>query len=80
MFGELDLQVWAELNRKTMEAALKKGKSKNLTIRLFPKVNHLFLAATTGNPKEYAVSKKEFVPEFLDTMSDWILKHTMPIR
>jgi len=80
LFGELDLQVPAELNRKTMEAALKKGKNKNYTVKVFPKTNHLFLTATTGSPKEYAGAKKEFVPGFLDTMSDWILKVSSSVR
>jgi len=79
LFGGLDLQVPAELNKNAMEAALKQGGNKDYTFRVFPKANHLFLTATTGSPKEYGTLKKEFVPGFLDTMSDWILKRvTLP--
>ncbi len=74
LFGELDLQVPAEMNEKPIEAALKKGKNKDYTIKIFPKANHLFQLANTGSPKEYATLKKEFVPEFLNTMTQWILK------
>ena len=75
LFGGLDMQVLADLNRKAMESALKKGRNKDYTIKIFPKANHLFLTAVTGSPSEYSKLKKEFVPGFLDTMSDWILKH-----
>lgn len=79
LFGELDLQVPAELNKKFMETALKRGENKDYSVKVFPKANHLFLTATNGSPKEYGTLKKEFVPGFLETMSDWILKHvTIP--
>jgi pimeloyl-ACP methyl ester carboxylesterase len=75
LFGELDLQVPAEMNKRAMERAFKEGKTKDFLVKVFPKANHLYLTATTGSPSEYAKLKKEFVPDFLDTMSDWILDH-----
>jgi pimeloyl-ACP methyl ester carboxylesterase len=79
LFGGLDLQVLAEVNRKAMESALKKGGNKDYTFRVFPKANHLFLNAITGSPSEYSRLKKEFLPGFLETMSDWIVKRvTIP--
>jgi hypothetical protein len=79
LFGGLDLQVLAELNKNAMESALKKGGNKDYTFRIFPKANHLFLNAITGSPSEYSRLKKEFVPGFLETMSDWIAKRvTIP--
>ncbi len=79
LFGGLDLQVLAELNKNAMESALKKGGNKDYTFRVFPKANHLFLNAITGSPSEYSRLKKEFVPGFLETMSDWIVKRvTIP--
>lgn len=74
LFGELDLQVPAEMNIRPIEAALKKGKNKDYAIKIFPKANHLFQLANTGSPKEYAMLKKEFVPGFLELMTEWILK------
>jgi hypothetical protein len=79
LFGGLDMQVLADLNKKSMESALKKGKNKDYSIKVFPIANHLFLTSVTGSPSEYSKLKKEFVPGFLNTMSDWILKHvTIP--
>jgi dienelactone hydrolase len=79
LFGGLDTQVPAKLNEDPMESALKNGGNKDYTFKIFPNANHLFLAAKTGSPSEYSSLKKEFVPGFLDTMSDWILRHvTVP--
>jgi pimeloyl-ACP methyl ester carboxylesterase len=75
LFGELDRQVPVDLNREPLEHALKKGGNKDYTVKVIPKANHLFLAAKTGSPMEYASLTKEFVPGFLDLISDWILKH-----
>jgi hypothetical protein len=80
LFGELDLQVPAEMDRTAMEQALRKGGNKDFTLKILPKANHLFLTAVTGSPTEYASLKKEFVPGFLETMTDWILKHVTVVK
>ncbi|MDP2886572.1 MAG: alpha/beta hydrolase [Ignavibacteria bacterium] len=80
LFGELDLQVPAETNKQAMEKALTKGYNKDYQIKVLPKANHLYLTAKTGSPSEYATLRKEFVPGFLDTISDWILKHATVIK
>ena len=72
-FGEFDLQVPAEQNKPKMEEALTKAGNKNFRSILFPKANHLYQEAKTGNPSEYSELPKEFVPGFLKTISDWIL-------
>jgi hypothetical protein len=74
IFGELDMQVPVSLNRKPMEAALAKSKTKDWKVEVLPKANHLFLTAVTGSPAEYATLEKKFVPGFLDLMTDWITK------
>jgi len=74
IFGELDLQVPAEINKKSMVEALKRGGNNDYTVKIFPKANHLFQSAKTGSPSEYPNLAKEFVPGFLDFMSDWILQ------
>jgi hypothetical protein len=61
------------------EDALKNEKNSDYTVKVFPKANHLFLAAKSRSPKEYGTLKKEFIPGFLETMSEWILRHlTIP--
>jgi fermentation-respiration switch protein FrsA (DUF1100 family) len=76
LFGELDLQVPAEENKQAIVAALLKGGNKDYTVQVFPKANHLYLAAGTGSPKEYPMVKKEFVPGFLDFITRWIRAKT----
>jgi len=71
-FGELDKQVSAVQNKTKMEEALKKGGNNNFKSIVFPKANHLYQEAKTGSPTEYADLPKEFVPGFLDTISNWI--------
>ncbi len=78
LLGEKDLQVPAESNRKAIVAALAKGGNPDVTVKVFPGANHLYQAAVTGSYLEYATLKKEFVPGFLDTISQWILSKTRP--
>jgi pimeloyl-ACP methyl ester carboxylesterase len=80
LFGGLDLQVPAEENRAAIEKALTEGGNKDFTLKTFPNANHLYQEAVTGSPSEYAKLKPEFVPGFLDTISDWILAHTAPAK
>jgi len=80
LFGERDLQVPAEMDKTAMEKALRKGGNKDFTLKVVPKANHLFLTAVTGSPSEYASLKKEFVPGFLEIMTDWILKHVTVVK
>jgi uncharacterized protein len=76
LFGGKDVQVPAESNRAAVEQALDKGGNKDHTEKVFPEANHLFQAANTGGIEEYATLKQEFVPGFLDTISEWILGRT----
>ena len=71
LFGGLDLQVIAVQNRGPMAEALLGNPE--VTIEVLPHANHLFQAATTGSPAEYAILEKTFVDGFLDTISNWIL-------
>ena len=80
LFGELDLQVPPSQSKEPMENALKKGGNKDYKIVVLPKANHLFQSATTGSPGEYAKLTKEFVPEFLDTVKDWIAERVTIVK
>jgi hypothetical protein len=57
-----------------MEEAFRAGNHPDYTIETLPRANHLFITATTGSPTEYATLPKEFVPEFLPLITDWILR------
>jgi fermentation-respiration switch protein FrsA (DUF1100 family) len=74
--GELDLQVPAEQNLPAIEAALKAGGNKDYQVSKLAKLNHLLQTAETGSPAEYAKIEQTMAPVALDTMSNWILKHT----
>ncbi len=76
VFGELDLQVPPSPNQERMAKALAVADNDDVTIRVLPKTNHLFLKTETGNPSEYPTMKKEFVEGFLDTISQWIRART----
>jgi uncharacterized protein len=58
MFGELDDVVPVQTSAERIEAALKRGKNRDATIKIFPKANHTIQPA----------------PEFLDLMVDWTMK------
>lgn len=74
LFGERDLQVTPSQNRGPMAEAL--ADDPDVTIEVVPGVNHLFQAAQTGSPGEYATLDKRFAPGVLDRISGWILGHT----
>ncbi len=75
LFGGLDLQVPVKMHSKAIVSALEIGGNDDYVMKIFPKANHLFLQARTGSPSEYGDLAKEFVPGFLEFMSDWILEH-----
>lgn len=72
LFGAKDLQVLADSNIVAIEAALAEAGNTDVTVVNFPEANHLFQAAITGNPSEYATLEQAFVPEFLPTIIDWL--------
>lgn len=74
LFGELDLQVPADMNKVAMEKLLENNT--DVTIIVLPKANHLFQEAITGSINEYPFLKKEFVPGFLDTITEWVLERS----
>ena len=74
-FGSLDVQVDDEQNAGPMEAALNEAGNEDFAIVTIVGANHLFQAAETGALAEYMTLPKEFTPEFLPTVTDWLLDH-----
>lgn len=74
LFGDLDMQVDADQNAPALEAALKRAGNLDFSVVRFAKANHLFQEATTGHPMEYAALKAEFLPDFLPTITNWVLE------
>ena len=73
VFGGKDVQVRPDLNRPALEAAFAKGGHIQPAVTLYSDANHLFMAATTGQPSEYAALPKVFVSGFLDDATRWLL-------
>jgi pimeloyl-ACP methyl ester carboxylesterase len=76
VIGEKDLQVPPKENLKAIKQALKEGGNKDFTIKELPGLNHMFQAAETGSPIEYARIEETISPTVLDLMGDWILEKT----
>jgi fermentation-respiration switch protein FrsA (DUF1100 family) len=70
--GDLDLQVLADQNVPAIEAALRKGGNQRVTVKRFPKLNHLFQTAMTGAPEEYHQIDETIAPVVLETIANWL--------
>lgn len=71
--GEKDIQVPAKENLEGIRDALMRGGNKNVTIKQFPNLNHLFQECETGSLTEYDKIEQTFAPIALSVISDWIL-------
>jgi dienelactone hydrolase len=73
--GERDRQVDQSHAAMLVEAARGAG-NPDVTVKVFPTLNHLFLPSTTGSFSEYSHLATTAVPDaVLDTLTDWIVKH-----
>jgi pimeloyl-ACP methyl ester carboxylesterase len=72
--GEKDTQVPPKENLGQIEKALKAAGNKNVTIREFPDLNHLFQNCKTGLPGEYGKIEETMAPVVLEAIGDWIGK------
>jgi uncharacterized protein len=70
--GALDQQVTAEQARLLEEAARAGGNS-DVTVRIFPNLNHLFLPAKSGAEREYLkLETYSLSDEVLAAIADWL--------
>ncbi|HEY0404685.1 MAG TPA: alpha/beta fold hydrolase [Pyrinomonadaceae bacterium] len=70
--GALDHQVTPEQASMLAQAARAAG-NRDVTVRVFPNLNHLFLPAKTGEESEYATLDTNAVPdEPLDALTSWL--------
>lgn len=70
--GTLDLQVPVEQNLPKIEAALSAGGNTDYSVVSLPGLNHLFQAAETGLPDEYAGIEETINPAVLERISTWL--------
>ena len=71
--GELDLQVTPKENLGGIEKCLKKANNKNVMIKEYKGLNHLFQKTETGAPSEYASLEETFGEEVMEDVAKWIL-------
>ncbi len=76
MNGEKDQQVPARKNLGAIEAAFHTGGNPDATVRLMPRLNHLFQTCDLGTIAEYATLDETFAEAALDTLGGWIVKRT----
>lgn len=79
LHGALDRQVTVEQAELLAEAAKASG-NKDVTVKVYPQLNHLFLKAETGYVSEYSKLQPKVGLDVLDDIKDWILKHTAAAR
>jgi dienelactone hydrolase len=72
VFGEMDNAVPAEVNRAAMREAYQAGGNANLTIKVIPRANHVFMEADSGTPDEIPHLRKAFAPIFLKVLAEWV--------
>ena len=72
LFGELDMQVPAAANAAAMSEAINESSAPGYTIATIFSANHQFQEAVTGGIDEYARLKREFAPDFVEILTDWL--------
>jgi len=74
--GERDRQV-DQSHARLLATAVRDAGNKDVTVKLFPTLNHLFLPSTTGSFNEYSHLASTNVPDdVLDTLTDWVKART----
>jgi len=77
LHGATDRQVTPD-QAPELEAAIRAGGNRDVTVRVFPALNHLFLpdADGTADPAHYARLPEKRVPaEVLGSLADWLERH-----
>ena len=78
--GAVDRQVTAG-QADTLAAAMRAGGNRDVTVRVFPGLNHLFLVSPggTGDPAEYLTLPEVALPrDVLDTLANWLAARLRP--
>lgn len=68
--GEKDLQVTAKENLKGWKDGL--AHNKYVTVKSYPKLNHMFQKAVTGLPNEYGEIETTIEPVVLEDILNWL--------
>jgi pimeloyl-ACP methyl ester carboxylesterase len=74
--GGKDFQVDSKVNLPVIEATLREGGNKDVTVKELPNLNHLFQTCKTGSLLEYNTIEETLAPVALETIGAWITRHT----
>jgi pimeloyl-ACP methyl ester carboxylesterase len=76
IWGSLDDNIVAEKNKTAWDAALKSAGNRDYTLTILPKADHSQWEARTGTNAEMK-SLNGFVPAYLTTVRDWVVRRVM---
>ena len=74
--GEKDIQVDATMNLTAIRERIGENGNKNVTVKAYPNLNHLFQTCQKGTLGEYGELEETISPEVLKDITEWILKQT----
>ncbi|MFN2433578.1 MAG: alpha/beta hydrolase family protein [Gemmatimonadota bacterium] len=75
--GETDRQVFAN-QAGELGVAFRGGGNQDVTVRIFPNLNHLFLEDPDGDPELYPLLASKALPAaVLDTIAGWVTGHLL---
>lgn len=80
LFGERDLQVPPAQSKTPLESALQVAGHPASRVVELPRLNHLFQAAATGAPAEYATIEETMNAAALELIGSWIVEQTAEVR
>jgi pimeloyl-ACP methyl ester carboxylesterase len=80
LFGERDLQVPPAQSKAPLEAALQAAGHPASRVVELPRLNHLFQAAATGAPTEYAAIEETMNAAALELIGSWIVERAAEAR
>ena len=74
LHGETDQQVPVSQAR-TLAAAMRAAGNQRVTLRIFPRMNHLMLDDPSGDPRGYAtLPTKSVRRDLLGALADWLVR------
>ena len=72
--GKKDIQVDAAMNLAAIQERITGNGNKNVTVKAYPNLNHLFQTCEKGTLTEYGQLEETISPEVLKDMTEWIQK------
>lgn len=71
--GATDAQVYPQ-QADSLAKLIRSGGNRDVTVRVFPATNHLFVPDSSGNPAGYGALKSNKIrPEVLGAVADWLV-------